>query len=91
MNKAGLVAEVKKQLGVDCSKAHAERVVDAVLASITKGLQTDLEVQIVGFGAFEVKDREARTGSHPRTQEKIRIPATRTVGFRVGTTLRDSI
>jgi DNA-binding protein HU-beta len=91
VNKADLVQEVQKQLGVECSKAHAERAVNALIASIQKGLKKDKEVQIVGFGTFAVKSRKARTGRNPQNGETIQIKASRTVGFRAGTGLKDSI
>ena len=91
MNKADLIEEVQKQLGTECSKAHAERAVNALIASIQRGLKKDKEVQIVGFGTFAVKNRKARTGRNPQTNEPIQIKASRTVGFRPGTTLKDSV
>jgi nucleoid DNA-binding protein len=91
MNKADLVEEVQKQLGVECSKAHAERVVGSVLTSITKGLKKDKEVQLVGFGTFAVKNRKARMGRNPQTNQPIQIKASRTVGFRAGTGLKEEI
>jgi len=91
MNKADLISEVQKQLGAECSKAHAERAVNAFLCAVEKGLQGDGEVQIVGFGTFEVKHRKARMGHNPQTKAPIRIAASRTVGFRAGTGLKNSV
>jgi nucleoid DNA-binding protein len=91
MNKADLIEEVQKNLGAECSKAHAERVVSSVLASITKGLKKDKEVQLVGFGTFAVKSRKARMGRNPQTNQPIQIKASRTVGFRAGTGLKTSV
>lgn len=91
MNKAELIEEVQKNLGNDCSKAHAERAVNALLASIKRGLKKDKAVQIVGFGTFAVKSRKARMGRNPQTNEPMQIKASRTVGFRAGTTLKDSV
>ena len=91
MNKTELVEEVQRQLGADCSKSHAEKAVNSVLHSIQSGLQKDREVQLVGFGTFAVKDRKARMGRNPQTNEPIQIKASRTVGFRPGTTLKDQI
>ncbi|MBL8733772.1 MAG: HU family DNA-binding protein [Planctomycetes bacterium] len=91
MNKADLVQEVQKQLGAECSKAHAERAVNALLAAIQKGLKKDKQVQIVGFGTFVVKARKARMGRNPQTNEPMQIRASRTVGFRAGATLKDSV
>lgn len=91
MNKADLVHEVQKQLGAECSKAHATRAVEALLTAIHKGLKKDKEVQIVGFGTFAVKQRKARTGRNPQNGETIQIKASRTVGFRAGATLKASV
>ncbi|HEB54157.1 MAG TPA: HU family DNA-binding protein [bacterium] len=91
MNKADLIAEVQKQLGAECSKAHAERTVNAFLSAVESGLQRDGEVQIVGFGTFAVKQRAARTGRNPQTREPIQIPASRTVGFRPGSGLKNAL
>ena len=91
MNKADLVEEVQKQLGTECSKTHAEKAVNALISSISKGLKKDKEVQIVGFGTFAVKNRKARMGRNPQTNEPIQIKASRTVGFRAGTGLKDQI
>lgn len=89
MNKAQLVEAVRKTLG--SSKADAERGVGAVLESIKKGLRTDKAVQIVGFGSFTVRKRKARMGRNPQTGEKIRIAASKTVGFKPGKALKGSL
>jgi DNA-binding protein HU-beta len=91
MNKAELIAGVQKNLGAECSKAHAERAVNAFLMAVEEGLKKDGEVQMVGFGTFVVKHRKARMGRNPQTKEPIEIKASRTVGFRPGTGLRASI
>ena len=88
MNKSELVDAVQKQLGPATSKAAAERAVDAVLASIKRGLRRDKEVQLVGFGAFAVAVRAARRGFNPHTRQPMRIPAVKTVRFKAGADLR---
>jgi nucleoid DNA-binding protein len=42
-----------------------------------------------GFGTFAKKRRNARTGRHPQSGAAIEIPATNTVLFTVGSTLKD--
>ena len=91
MNKAELIAGVQNNLGTECSKAHAERAVNAFLTAVEQGLQKDGEVQIVGFGTFSVKHRKARMGRNPHTKQPMQIAASRTVGFRPGTSLRSSV
>ncbi|MHC5065585.1 MAG: HU family DNA-binding protein [Planctomycetota bacterium] len=91
MNKSELVDLVQTELGEECSKAHAERVVNSVLNGIGSGLKSDAMVQLVGFGTFQVKNRKARVGRNPQTNEPIQIPASKSVGFRPGTKLKDGI
>lgn len=92
MNKAELVEAVQKHLGEETSKASAERAVDAVVEAIKKGLKgKDKKVQLVGFGTFEVSKRKARLGVNPRTGEKIKIAASKTVKFKPGAGLKTAI
>ena len=88
MNKAGLVEEVQKHLGAGTSKAAAERVVEALLASIKGGLRRDKEVQLVGFGTFNLVTRSARRGFNPHTRKPMKIPAVKTVRFKASADLR---
>ncbi|MBK8976686.1 MAG: HU family DNA-binding protein [Planctomycetes bacterium] len=91
MNKAQLIEDVQRELGEDCTKAHAERVVNTVLNCIGKGLTEDSSVQLVGFGTFEVKLRPERQGMNPRTKEPILIPAQRSVKFKPGARLKEQV
>jgi nucleoid DNA-binding protein len=91
MNKAELIEAVQRELGTDCSKAHAERAVNSVLSSISIGLEKDSTVQLVGFGSFIVRERKARVGLNPQTKQPIQIPASKTVGFRPGAKLKESL
>jgi DNA-binding protein HU-beta len=92
MNKKELIELI--MTSKDCpfeSKASAERAVAAVLSGIKRGLKKDGNVQLIGFGSFMVKKRKPRDGRNPQTGEKIRIKASRTIGFRPGKALKDSI
>ena len=89
MNRAELNAAVAKELG--SSKAAADRAVAAVLQNIQKGLKKKKKVSLVGFGTFAVKRRKARAGRNPQTGEAIRIAASKSVGFKAGKPLRQSM
>ncbi len=89
MNRAQLTELVAKELGE--SKAGADRAIAAVLGGITKGLKKQKKVSLVGFGSFEVKRRKARKGRNPQTGEAIRIKASKSVGFRAGKPLKESV
>jgi DNA-binding protein HU-beta len=91
MNKADLVEEIRKHLGGDCTKAGAERALDAVMKAIECGLKSDKSVQLIGFGTFAVAKRASRIGVNPKTKAKIQIPASKTVKFRVGSKLKEFV
>ena len=89
MNKAELVAAVAEKTGL--SKQDSEKAVNAAFDTITETLVAGDKVQLVGFGAFEVKERGERTGRNPQTKETITIPASRVASFKVGKALKDAV
>ena len=89
MNKAELISAVAAN--ADVSKKEAEAVITATLDVITNALKEGEKVQMVGFGSFEVKKREARVGRNPKTKEAIDIPATKVPVFKAGKLLKDSV
>ena len=84
MSKAELVAHVQKTLGKEASTAQAERTVAAVIDGIKAGVKRTKSVQLIGFGTFKVVSRKARTGVNPKTGQKIKIKASKTVKFVTG-------
>ena len=91
MNKAKLIEFVQKALGGDMPKTHAAAAVEAVIDGIKAGLKKEKSVQIIGFGTFKVGQRKARTGVNPKTGEKIKIKASKTVKFGAGKDLKSRL
>ena len=89
MNKAELIAEVAEKTGL--SKKDSERAVNATFQTIESTIETGEKVQLVGFGVFDVKTREARKGRNPQTGKEITIPASKTPVFKAGKGLKDSV
>ena len=89
MNKAELVSAVAEKTGM--SKKDSEKAVNAAFDTITEALAAGDKVQLVGFGAFEVKERGARIGRNTKTKEEIEIPATRVPVFKAGKVLKDAV
>ena len=73
------------------TKKDASAAVSAVLDAIVDALASGDDVKITGFGGFEVKTREARTGRNPRTGEPVEIPASKYVSFSAGSVLKDKV
>ena len=89
MNKTERIAEVANKAGL--SRKDAEKALGAVGETITEAVVKGDKVQLVGFGSFETKQREARTGRNPKTKETIEIPATRVPVFKAGKALKDAV
>ena len=93
MNKSELTQKLAERTNL--SKADAAKAVDALFASdsgiISEALRTGQKVQITGFGSFETRKREARTGRNPRTGKEIKIGASTSAAFRAGKGLKDSL
>lgn len=89
MNKTELIAAVAEK--ADLSKKDAEVAVTAVIDAITEALVRGEKVQVVGFGAFEVKERAERIGRNPQTKETIQIPASKAPVFKAGKALKDAV
>ena len=89
MNKAELVAVMAEKSGF--SKKDSECALDAALEAIKEALAAGEKVQLVGFGAFEVKTRGARVGHNPRTNEAIEIPEAKLPVFKAGKALKDIV
>jgi DNA-binding protein HU-beta len=89
MNKTELIGAVAEKAGF--SKKDSEKLVNATIDAITDALVAGDKVQLVGFGAFEVRDRAARMGRNPKTKETITIPASKSPVFKAGKALKDVV
>ena len=87
MNKTELIAAVAEKASI--SKKESEVVINAALDTIIDSLKNDEKVQLVGFGGFETKKREARMGRNPKTKEAIEIPATTIPVFKAGKAFKE--
>lgn len=89
MNKSELISSVSEK--AEITKKDAEKIVNAVFASIEEALAKGEKVQLVGFGTFEVRERASRTGRNPKTGEEISIPATKVPAFKAGKALKEAV
>jgi len=88
-NKMDLVEKVAAT--ISCTKADAERAVEAIIDMITNTLKSGQEVSVAGLGIFEAKTRAGRMGRNPRTGQTIQIKEMRVPKFRASKTLKDAV
>ena len=89
MNKAELINAAAEKAGL--SKKDTEAAVNAAIDVISQCLAERDKVQLVGFGAFEVKSRAERIGRNPKTKERIKLPASKVPVFKPGKALKDIV
>ena len=89
MNKTELVAAMAKETNL--SKKDVEDVLKSFVDVVSKELKNGGKIQLVGFGTFTAKKREARNGRNPQTGETVKIAARVVPGFKAGNKLKDAL
>ena len=87
MNKKELVNAIADKAGFTAK--DTEVFLNAYIDVLTDTLKNDDKIQLVGFGSFELKCKEAREGFNPATGEKITIPASKVPVFKAGKAYKD--
>ena len=87
--KGDVINSIAEQAGI--SKKEATAAFDAFVEYISDSCQRGERCAIPGLGSFAVSARKAREGRNPRTNEKIKIPASNNVRFKAGKDLRDAV
>ena len=73
MNKGELIKVMAEKAGF--TNKDAATAYEAFVEAVTEALKAGEIVQLVGFGTFELKNVEAKTGINPQTKEKVEIAA----------------
>lgn len=89
MTKQELIKKIAADTGV--SQKQAGEVLDSAIQNIMEAVAAGDKVQFTGFGTFEARKREARTGVNPRTKEKVEIPASVSPAFKAGKVFKDKV
>ena len=88
MNKGELISFISESN--NCTKTEAERSLDMIVSGIISAMGSGNDVNLVGFGSFNIKRREARVGRNPKTGKTLEIPAHNYPTFKVGKTLKEA-
>ena len=89
MTKTDLIAQVAEKTSL--TKKDSAAAIDAVFAAITAALAQGDGLSLTGFGSFAISERAAKEGRNPKTGEKMAIAASKTVKFKPGKALKDSV
>ncbi|MBT3914793.1 MAG: integration host factor subunit beta [Rhodospirillaceae bacterium] len=90
MTKSELIAYLAEE-NPHLYQRDVERIVTTIFDEIASALSRGDRVELRGFGAFSVKQRDARIGRNPRTGEAVQVDAKRVPYFKTGKQLRDKL
>ena len=89
MTKTDLIAQVAAN--TEMSKRAQSRLSALLFEALGKAMTEGEKITISGFGTFEVRERAERQGINPRTREPITIAASRSIVFKPGKSLKDTL
>ena len=89
MNKTDLINNIAQKSGM--SKKDVEAVLNGFFGEVTSALAEGDKVQLIGFGTFETRKRNGRTGRNPQTGQQIDIPESVIPAFKAGNKLKEAV
>lgn len=91
MTRSELIQRLAERHPDLAQKRIFERIVATVFDEITDALARGDRVELRGFGAFSVKEREPRVGRNPRTGAAVAVTGKRVPYFKTGKGLRERL
>ncbi len=88
MTKSELIQRIA-ELNPHLYHRDVERIVTTIFDEISEALARGDRVELRGFGAFSVKQRDARIGRNPRTGEAVHVAEKHIPFFKTGKLLRE--
>lgn len=89
ITKKDLIDRISERTGV--ARGDVKKVIQEFLDQVIVDLKRGHRLEFRDFGVFEVKERAARVAQNPKTLERVQVPAKKTVKFKVGRLMRESI
>lgn len=90
MTKSELIARLAAQ-NPTLYHRDIERLVGTVFDTIIGALEDGDRVELRGFGAFSVRQRDARIGRNPRTGESVNVDAKTVPFFKMGKGMKERL
>lgn len=89
MNKQELVKKIAADAEV--TRRQATCILESMLNTIMETVASGEKLHLQGFGTFEPRQRAARTGRVPGTQELVDIPAATVPVFKAGVEFKEIV
>lgn len=89
MNKSELVKKLSKKSKL--TQKECGNCLNALMEIVKTTLRNGDDVKLIGFGKFQVKNKNERRAFNPRTQCEMVLPATKTPYFKPSKDLKEAI
>jgi len=89
VTKKELINRIAKQ--TQTKGVVVKPIIQSFLNEIVAELAEDNRLEFRDFGVFETKTRATRIAQNPKTLERVRVPAKRTVKFKIGRLMRQRL
>ena len=89
MTKTELIESLAEQQKI--SVKEAKSIVNTILTAMTDALLQGHNVEIRGFGSFQVRKYDAYLGRNPKTGEEIQVAPKKLPFFKPGKDLREQM
>ena len=86
-------SELVEQLSVkkNISIVVADKIIQEIFGSMSETLISGNRIEVRGFGTFENREYDGRTGRNPKTGEKVIVKPKKSPFFKVGKELKKRI
>ncbi|MBN2363765.1 HU family DNA-binding protein [candidate division WOR-3 bacterium] len=89
MNKGELIDRIAAETKL--TKTQSQKALESFIGAVQDSLKKGKKVTLVGFGTFGVKNRKARKGRNPQTQQVIKIKAKKVPHFSPSSSLKTMV
>ena len=89
MTRSQLITKVANDTGL--SAGAVEKVMDGIFGTIGDVLRSGEKVTIAGFGRFEMRERQTKNFTNPKTKVTSQLQPTALPGFKASGRLKEKV
>jgi len=89
MTRSQLITKVANDTGM--TAVEVEKVMDSIFGTIGDVLQAGDKVTIAGFGRFEMRERQTKNFTNPKTKQVSKLAPTAIPGFKASGRLKEKV
>ena len=89
MTRSQMIETVARKTGF--TEAQVETTMDALFDQIADCLRADEKVTIAGFGRFEMRERQTKNFTNPKTKVTSKLEPTAIPGFKASGRLKEKV